>query len=61
MKYFEHGKKLLAWCSQDKLEMEKGSKNIFPTFLGFYVKIRLCSLLVELGLGCEVFFCVEIP
>lgn len=47
MKYSEHGKKLLAWCSEDKLEMEKGRKNISPTFLGFCGKIRLSLLLVE--------------
>lgn len=35
MKYSEHAKKLLAWCSEDKLEIEMGRKNISPTFMGF--------------------------
>lgn len=43
MKYSEHGKKLLAWCSEDKLEMEMGKKNISPSFIGFCGKIRLSS------------------
>lgn len=43
MKYSEHSKKLLAWCSEDKLEMEMGRKKYFPYFIGFCGKITLSS------------------